>query len=234
MTEERQFPDFCKICLRQCSWPPVTRNQLGCNGYDSTVHSTGVHSTQYSAAVPRSRSKHAAAASEARRDWCTGHNRSSVTLTITSWQLLPCPPLVSLPSFRALIGAKSRGDNVMECPQPAGYSSRNNASKGWTFSAGNKCDILAIFAIFHPCEARWWAQCGNIRLGPGLAVTSDHPRHIWCNVWCGTGAQTGDYQKTQDLLKCFPSSVGEKKGIKRLIKQSIVRILEPENSKRSR
>ena len=147
----------------------------------------------------------------------------------------PPPPLIGQNlSIRALIGAKSRGDNVMECPQPAGYSSRNNASKGWTFSAGNKCDILAIFAIFHPCEARWWAQCGNIRLGPGLAVTSDHPRHIWCNVWCGTGAQTGDYQKTQDLLKCFPSSVGEKKGIKRLIKQSIVRILEPENSKRSR
>ena len=48
MTEERQFPDFCKICLRQCSWPPVTRNQLGCNGYDSTVHSTGVHSTVHS------------------------------------------------------------------------------------------------------------------------------------------------------------------------------------------
>ena len=173
MTEERQFPDFCKICLRQCSWPPVTRNQLGCNGYDSTVHSTGVHSTQYSAAVLQSRSKHTAAASEARRDWCgtigapwpwPSPADSSSPVPHWSVSLHPGLWLVQRVGVTLSWNARNQPATVLETmPRKGG------------FSVGNKCDILAIFAIFHLCQSRWWAQCGNIRLGPGLAVTSDHP-----------------------------------------------------------
>ena len=111
-----RFVKSACVSWAELSWPPVvTRNQLGCNGDSSTVHSKDLYSTHYSTAVLKTL-------------YCSG--KAGLLLVAQSelndldHHQLTAPPRPLIGQSSSNLGYDwwkvSHSDTVMEYPQPAG------------------------------------------------------------------------------------------------------------------